>query len=106
MRAGVTLRGSDLDRSVQGVAVGETEGLAQRAPQFLELLITELGRRAAAEMELPHWTVPVEQRPLQRDLADQPREITRHLVLIMRDDASASTIETGVAGVREMHIER
>src|SRR5690606_26565237 len=58
----------DLDGELVPVAVVERERAAEQVEQVLELRVGEVGRRAAAQVELLDAARPIEQAALERDL--------------------------------------
>ena len=106
MRSASTRARIDFDGKLAIVAVVEIERIAQMIHQLAELVAIEVGRCAAAEMQLFDLAATVEQRRLHVDFAVQHLEVAIDACLVVRDDLVAAAVVAKRMAKRDVHIQR
>ncbi len=96
----------EFDGDVAVFGLAEMEPLAQRLQQPGDLRGAKEVRRAAAEMQLHHLPVRIEQGGDAVDLRVQHLQIMRATTLVAGDDAVAAAVEAGALAERHVHVER
>ena len=84
----------------------EVEGLVQRRHQLAELGVAQIGRRAAAQVQLGHAPGLVEQRPLHPDLLLEPLEVLGGTLGVVGDDLVAGAVVAEALAEGDMHVDR
>ena len=84
----------------------EAEMPAHRVQQPLQQGGTQEVGRATTQVHLDHFTIQVEKRCYQRDLFLQARQIGFTQRSVVGDLAIAATVETGVAAIRDVRVQR
>jgi hypothetical protein len=96
----------DFDRELALVIGGEIEVRTQGGQQLVHLPVRQVGRRAAAEVQLVDPLVSGQQRALHGNLAIQVMEVFDRLAVILRDDLVATAVVAQRRAKRDMHIQR
>ncbi len=96
----------DFDGELVGIALVEIEMLAQAVHHLAQLLAGQVGRRAAAQMQLGELARPVEQRRLQGDLALEILQVLHGAVGLLGDDLVAGAVVAEALAERDVDVHR
>ena len=96
----------DFDGKLVGVTLVEVEVLAQAAHHLAELLAGQVGRRAAAQVQLGELARAVEQGRLHGDLALEVLQVLHGAVGLLGDDLVARAVVAEALAERDMDVHR
>ncbi len=96
----------DLDAVVAGIVVQQVEVPTQAAHQLAQFVMTEEGRRPAAEVQLLDFLVRVQVAGHQLDFLLQALQVGLGPATVLGDDLVAGAVVADVRAERHMHIQR
>ncbi len=94
----------DLDRIFAAGVIGKAEVRAQVVHQFIHLRVRQIGRRAAAQVQLFDLLGAAQQRRLHADLALEVAKVDSRLVALLRDDLVAGAVVAQRLAERDMQV--